>query len=254
MVQVLFGSKSLSEALNVIPYLVGIAQEDKELLDEVSSLAEALVAFQEDMASLRQGLSGHLLVLETTRLEVTKKLESAAAEHERLKQDVAVLEHADELARASEAARSRWRGRVGSRLLARARGFVFPVDGPHWFTHDWGFPRPDDREHKGTDIMAGRGTAVVAVRAGRVSEVAYRMPLGGTVVWLEGDDGTSYYYAHLQRVDPGIKAGLRVPAGFPLGTVGSTGNAQGGEPHLHFGMYPGGGGPTDPYLFLLVSD
>ena len=193
-------------------------------------------------------------MLEATRQEVTKKLESAAAEHERLKQDVAVLEHADELARASEAARSRWRGRVGSRLLARARGFVFPVDGPHWFTHDWGLPRPDDREHKGTDIMAGSGTAVVAVRAGRVREVAYRMPLGGTVVWLEGDDGTSYYYAHLQSVDPGIKAGLRVPAGFPLGTVGSTGNAQGGEPHLHFGMYPGGGGPADPYLFLLVSD
>lgn len=73
-------------------------------------------------------------------------------------------------------------------------------------------------------------------------------------MWLEGDDGTSYYYAHLQRIDRGIKVGLRVPAGFPLGTVGTTGNAQEGEPHLHFGMCPGGGGPADPYLLLLVSD
>ena len=223
-------------------------------MNEVSSLATALDAFQGEISSLRRVLSGRLLALEVIRLDLTQELESAAVEHERLKQEVAVLEHADELLRASEVSRGRWRGRVSSRMLERARGFVFPVDAPHWFTHNWGFPRPNDRVHKGTDIMARRGAAVVAARAGRVREIGYSLPLGGTVVWLEGDDGTLYYYAHLAQVSPDIQTGMQVPAGFPLGTVGTTGNAKGGEPHLHFGMYFGGGGPVDPYLFLLVSD
>lgn len=254
MVQVLLGSESLTAALNVLPHLASVAEEDKALVNEVSSLAEGLDALQAETSRRSRSLSDRLRVLEAIRLDLAQKLESAAAEHERLRQEVTVLEHADALLQASAAARGRWRGRVGSRMLKRAQGFVFPVDGPHWFTHDWGFPRPDDRVHKGTDIMAPRGTPVVAARAGRVREVAYHRPLGGTVVWLEGDDGTLYYYAHLARVNPDIEAGAQVVAGFPLGAVGTTGNAQGGEPHLHFGVYPGGGGPTDPYLLLLVSD
>ncbi|MHB8868535.1 MAG: murein hydrolase activator EnvC family protein [Thermoleophilia bacterium] len=254
LVQVLLGSTSLTAAISVLPHLAAVAEEDKSLVDRVSSLAEGLLALQAETARRRRSLDDRLIVLEAIRIDLSQKLDDAAVEHARLGQEVAVLEHADELLRSSEAARERWRGRVGARFLERASGFVFPIDGPHWFTHDWGFPRPDDRVHKGTDIMAPRGTPVVATRAGWVHEVAYHRPLGGTVVWLAGEDGTLYYYAHLATVNPELATGLRVVAGLPLGTVGTSGNANGGDPHLHFGMYPGHGEAVDPYLLLLVSD
>lgn len=254
LVQVLFGSESLSSALNALPHVISIAQQDKELLNQVAALTAALELQQEELTQRRHALAATKTFLANTQNQLGELLKQAAEEHDRLKKEVAVLEHADQLVREAVAARERWRGRVSSHTLARARGFVFPVDGPHAFVNDWGLPRPDDRVHQGTDVMARQGASVVAVRSGVISRVAYRQPLGGTVIWLAGDDGTSYYYAHLARVAPDIRSGMRVVAGYPLGQVGDTGNARGGPPHLHFGMYPGGGGPVNPYLTLRISD
>jgi murein DD-endopeptidase MepM/ murein hydrolase activator NlpD len=66
--------------------------------------------------------------------------------------------------------------------------------------------------------------------------------LGGNVVYLAGDDGHRYYYAHLDRWG---RLG-RVAAGDVIGYMGDTGNAV-GVPHLHFEIRPGGGPNVNPY-------
>ena len=58
--------------------------------------------------------------------------------------------------------------------------------------------------------------------------------LGGNTVWLN-TPGTSYYYAHLDRV--AVRDQQRVKVGDVLGYVGNTGNARNMPSHLHFGVY-----------------
>lgn len=108
--------------------------------------------------------------------------------------------------------------------------------------------------HKGTDIFAPTGTPVLAVRDGKV--VASVEPKGGNVVYLTAGDGSRYFYGHLdswKRSDPykAPEVPLPVKAGDEIGYVGTTGNAAGREPHLHFQMADRAGGePVDPYPFL----
>jgi murein DD-endopeptidase MepM/ murein hydrolase activator NlpD len=59
---------------------------------------------------------------------------------------------------------------------------------------------------------------------------------GGLSVAIVGDDGVRYYGSHLSQVADGIEPGVRVAAGQLLGLTGKSGNAEGTDPHLHFGI------------------
>lgn len=139
--------------------------------------------------------------------------------------------------------------RAGTILrLPRSRpGGVCPVRGASDadFADGFGSPRHGGRTHQGNDIFARRGTAVVAPSPGVLSAV--RGTRTGIGFYLRADDGTTYYGAHLDRLD--ATAG-RVTTGQTLGVVGTTGNAAGLPPHLHFELKPGGGEPVDPYPTL----
>lgn len=114
----------------------------------------------------------------------------------------------------------------------------------------WGNARSGGRRHEGIDIFAPRGTPVVASSEGVVWRVGTD-PLGGLVVWTLGPGGLMHYYAHLDRYAD-VRPGDRIGVGDRLGYVGTTGNARGGPPHLHYGIY-GGAGAINPYP-LLVPD
>lgn len=103
------------------------------------------------------------------------------------------------------------------------------------------------RSHEGVDIFAKRGTPVIAAVNGMVTRTG-NSGLGGKQVWLrDGILGNSLYYAHLDSIMS--EGGQIVKIGDTLGTVGNTGNAEGGSPHLHFGIYILGGA-VDPYPFI----
>ncbi len=118
---------------------------------------------------------------------------------------------------------------------------VCPIQGPMHHTNDWGFPRSGGRFHVGNDLFAARGTPAVALVSGTVIQTVG--VLGGNQVKLLGDDGTTYYYTHLER----FGTGGRVGAGAVIGYVGTSGNAVGGPPHVHFEMHPGGGAAVNPF-------
>lgn len=108
-----------------------------------------------------------------------------------------------------------------------------PVDGASTFEDSWGWPRSGGRSHEGVDLVAARGTPVVAVRNG---DARFKTNgLGGNAVWLTADNGDRFYYAHL---DGWSGESRYVDAGELIGWVGSTGNARGS--HLHFETLPGG--------------
>lgn len=127
----------------------------------------------------------------------------------------------------------------------------FPVAGRARYSDDWGAPRsiPAPHPHRGTDIFAARDTPVIAASSGVLRRVA-TTAVGGRAIWLTGDDGTEYYYAHLESFDPSAVTGRRVELGQVLGGVGTSGNAVGTPPHLHFEIHPDGGPAVPPVPYL----
>jgi len=104
----------------------------------------------------------------------------------------------------------------------------------------WHAPRGIDRLHEGQDIFAPKGTPIYSATTGYVYKVGEN-PLGGQTVSVIGAGGRIYYYAHLDSYAPGIEVGGPANTKTLLGYVGTTGNAQGTPPHLHFGVYTSSG-------------
>jgi len=126
---------------------------------------------------------------------------------------------------------------------------------PMHSTAKYGYEQRFTMQHLGTDIMAPLGTPVVAVENG----IAWATidPKGGNVVYLEGDSGVRYYYAHLASWTPLLVVTadpkVEVSAGDELGYVGNTGNAATTATHLHFQMRRGSL-VIDPFDDLIKSD
>jgi murein DD-endopeptidase MepM/ murein hydrolase activator NlpD len=143
-------------------------------------------------------------------------------------------------------------GRQKAGVFSDVRGFVFPVPPPVKFWDDWGQPRSGGRTHEGNDLIAPWGTPIVAVESGVIARIGENA-LGGSVLWLKGLSGTSYYYAHLAQYAPGMVPGTPVAAGTVVAFVGQTGNAIFSVPHLHFEVHPDSGPAVDPYSLLRAS-
>jgi peptidoglycan LD-endopeptidase LytH len=91
--------------------------------------------------------------------------------------------------------------------------------------------------HEALDIVAPRGTPVLAAAEGNVVKL-FTSKEGGLAVYQFDDTQTwCYYYAHLDRYAPGLHEGVLLRTGDVLGYVGSTGNAAPEAPHLHFAVF-----------------
>ncbi len=138
-------------------------------------------------------------------------------------------------------------------------GYVFPVFGPAAFGNTFGAYRGDvaGKWHHGEDLVAPFGTPLLAVADGTLFSVGWN-DIGGWRLWLRDDAGNEFYYAHLSAYSPLAIAGKRVKAGDVLGFVGTSGDADGGVPHLHFEIHPvdllryGYDGAVAPYPFLVA--
>lgn len=104
------------------------------------------------------------------------------------------------------------------------------------------------RPHEGIDLSAPAGTTIVSPAVATVTFVGWRLGDGLTVE-LSHTGGVSTLYAHCRTTL--VKVGQRIPAGFPIATVGSSGLATG--PHVHFEVMVKGV-PMDPLKFLASRD
>jgi murein DD-endopeptidase MepM/ murein hydrolase activator NlpD len=178
-------------------------------------------------------------------------------------------------------------GRVGAASVPRDMAASFPVAAPAYyrpvildgksfpvarsnflsileFPNNWHAPRLrliNGRWllvglHMGIDIMAERGTPILAMERGVVENVGWTF-YSGTRVGVRGVDGRYYLYAHLSDVQPGVVPGAKVAAGAVLGRIGNTGYGPPGHrdefpPHLHFGIEAASGRWVNPYGTLVL--
>lgn len=134
--------------------------------------------------------------------------------------------------------------------MPRPTSLPVPVQGvrPRALADTWNGPRSGGRRHQGIDIFARRGTPIVSPVDGLVIAVGPNR-LGGNTVKVLGPGRQVHYFAHLDRYAD-VHADMRVTRGTVLGYVGTTGNARGTPPHLHYGIYDLPGGAENPYPVL----
>lgn len=96
--------------------------------------------------------------------------------------------------------------------------------------------RSGGRVHDAIDIMAPRGTQVIAADDGKVAKLFYSQQGGLTVYQFDPTEKFVYYYAHLDSYAPGLVEGKQLHRGDPIGLVGFSGNASEASPHLHFAV------------------
>jgi murein DD-endopeptidase MepM/ murein hydrolase activator NlpD len=119
-----------------------------------------------------------------------------------------------------------------------SRQLLFPVQGFDLAQlRDTFHERRGKATHEALDIMARRGTPVLAVDDGRVVKLFRSVPGGITLYQFDAAETVAYYYAHLDGYAPGIAEGKQVKRGDVIGYVGSTGNAAPDAPHLHFAIF-----------------
>jgi murein DD-endopeptidase MepM/ murein hydrolase activator NlpD len=151
-------------------------------------------------------------------------------------------------------------GEAPAQVALPAGALLVPVAGvaPTALADTFTQARGSGRVHDAIDIMAPRGTPVLAAADGTVEKLHFSEGGGGITAYVRSPDRRwMYYYAHLDRYAPGLAEGQQLRRGAPVGFVGSTGNANPDGPHLHFAinaMAPDQswweGTPVNPYPLL----
>jgi len=141
----------------------------------------------------------------------------------------------------------------------RSRGLAVPVQGiaPDDIVSNFDDSRGGERKHEALDLLAPRGTPVLAADDGRIVKLFTSARGGLTIYQFDSREFYCYYYAHLDRYAENLKEGQTVKRGQVIGHVGTTGNAPPNTPHLHFAIFRLGqekkwwdGTPLDPALVL----
>jgi murein DD-endopeptidase MepM/ murein hydrolase activator NlpD len=215
--------RAATRDLNQLDQLGAVRRQMDRLTDELAVKEIEAEGLQREQEQVVAGLA-----------EIQEKAEAIHADA-RSKYRTMYAKYKAEIARRAAAAAARASGGAAG-IASQTKGVVCPVAGSTYFIDTWGYPRSGGRTHKGTDMIAARGTKLVAMNSGSVRLNSHS--IGGRQTYVYGDDGVTYYYAHLSGWPSGLKSGQRVSKGQVIGYVGNSGNATTNV--LHLGLIAGG--------------
>jgi murein DD-endopeptidase MepM/ murein hydrolase activator NlpD len=228
--EVLLSSESFADLAGRSQTLAHIGELDSDAFAELEQTQQELASLQAELSGKAEELTSAKGRLDSETATLQARFNEVASEYDRLKQKLA-----------AERAAAFPNGAYIS-----ASGKACPIAAANSFIDSWGYPRSGGRTHEGTDMMAAMGAPVVAITDGRITFAGVGTTAGNWLI-LSGDDGNGYWYMHNRE---NLVTGGRVKAGEQIATVGDTGNALGGPPHVHFEFHPDGGGPVNPYPLL----
>jgi len=245
-IEFILGSSSLTDLSDRVEFLGQVAQSDADLANAVQNHAndlesrrqklDRLLADQVETLNEYNAARGALDAKFADQQEIYDReqaliddMNSKAAEVDGL---IAKLKHK---LRAEELAAARAAAAANGIVLVNGKGpfETCPVNGPHAYGDSFGAARCAGgyHPHAGNDLMAPRGTPVVAPFAGYASEDPNG--LGGNAFILRGSLGY-VYGAHLDHYGTMGNVSARTTIGY----VGDSGDAQGGPTNLHFEWHP----------------
>ena len=263
ILDVLVGARSFSDIINKVEYIKSVSEYDRQKLDEYVKLKEAAEAKREELLSEKEVLEQTKTEAENKKSSIEKlqndktnelnsynaKIAAGEAELAGMQADMAGIQKAiqaeenniaaieakirqqeEEAKRKAEA-----NGETFTPLSAGDISFTWPCPSSSRITSAFG-DRSSPTEgassnHKGIDIGAASGSAVVAAAGGTVVIATYSASAGNYIMISHGG-GVYTVYMHLSSI--GVSSGESVTRGSTIGAVGSTGYSTG--PHLHFGI------------------
>jgi murein DD-endopeptidase MepM/ murein hydrolase activator NlpD len=264
LVTTAFGTKDIQDLITSQALFDAATTRDLSQLDQLSAVSRQMERLNDEL-SIKQA---EVEILRAEQVAVVTQLEKDRATADRLHAeaktnyaDVYARYKAEQARRAAAAAAAKAaaaaaaartaagttsggsspggsssNNRAAAGVPAATTGVNCPLPNGSSFIDTWGYARSGGRTHKGTDMIAGYGSTIVAMVSGTIR--ANYHSLGGRQIYLYGTDGITYYYAHLSSYANGLTNGQSVNQGDAIGFVGSTGNATTNV--LHLGMIVGG--------------
>ncbi|MBU1492377.1 MAG: peptidoglycan DD-metalloendopeptidase family protein [Actinomycetota bacterium] len=253
----LFNVQDISQVGARSAYLDSLSGQQRDVVNDLLFLQNDSKRLEAELERLVAEQADETLRLQDSSAEIYAELEIANNEYQVVYQQWEKQE-AERRAR-EEAERQRAAAAASAAAAAASNhsssghvspaGRTCPVAGANSFRDSWLEPRSGGRQHHGVDMIAAMGTPLVAAESGYIWSMSSHY-LGGLGIYVRGNSGDIYYYAHLSAFASGLQQGLRVDRGQLIGYVGDTGNAT-GTPHLHLGYQPGGGPLTNPYQLMV---
>ncbi len=250
--EILLTSENMADFLNKSSYAEQMTAYDRSMLEEyiaqkkaveekkvqLESEKEELDAMAEAAAEQKKTVDS-MIATKTAQIESYQaQIDSENSNAEEYQADLAkqqkLLEQIEQQIATAAAANAQENDGDGG-----ASGFVWPCPSSRRITSGFGNrAQPTagaSTNHKGIDIGASYGAAIVAAAAGRVTTAAYSSSAGNYIVISHGN-GLSTVYMHCSSLS--VSAGQSVTAGQTIAAVGSTGYSTGN--HLHFGVIKNG--------------
>lgn len=132
---------------------------------------------------------------------------------------------------------------IGILFLIIIAGFLLPervvipvkdATARDWHANSfWFYPWGSSGVHRGIDIFAPYQQPVLSSTGGIVIYAGFKSK-GGHAIMVLGPKWRVHYYAHLAAKQ--VRVGYVLSAGDVIGLVGTSGNAVGKQPHLHYSI------------------
>ncbi|SHJ62843.1 murein hydrolase activator EnvC family protein [Parasporobacterium paucivorans] len=244
-VEMVLGSKDVSELLNKAEYLSELTGYDRNMLDQMNAAMQEIenskAAIEEEQAAIealkaeQEAKQAEIEALTTEKQaqlnEYDSMIEDTEAQTKQLAKEIAQQEAAIASIKAKVDATNKTSGASGGKTYTGQ--FLWPVNNGYKISDSYGWRTLNggSQFHNGIDMPAPIGTPIMAAEAGSVVISQYSTTAGEWIVIYHGNN-TYTEYMHCDTRN--VSAGQTVTKGQVIGTVGNTGNSFGS--HLHFGV------------------
>ena len=246
--EMLFGSKSLSDFFNVIDLLQYILKNDRKVIDDMTAARDAIIdakkVIEKKKAELEE--SKTLLVnqkgkLDTALAEQQNIIEQMGSEIEinekeaadaQAEKDALNRQLEEELKEIKDPPSTSSTTSTTTKVPAYTGGkMAWPVPAGGRITSPFGYRSyPSAGLHTGLDIAIAQGNTIVAAASGTVIRVVHGTTGYGKYLMINHGNGTVTLYGHTSKIV--VAVGQTVSKGQKIAEIGSTGFSTG--PHLHF--------------------
>lgn len=256
VLEILIGSKDISEFLSNVDMLQMIYDNDQDVLDEIKEQYNVLKAQKDEIQKLQNELKVQQSQKKDKQSEMATQVSNLEAAQKKVASDNEALEaQIDKLNKeASDLTRQLQQQQGSSQVSSSSSSsysggvMLWPVPDSHRITSQFGVRfhpiLKRYKSHSGLDIGAPTGTKILAASSGKVIYSAVRGGYGNCVM-VDHGGGIVTLYGHCSKLL--VTSGQSVNRGDNIALVGSTGQSTG--PHCHFEVRVNGT-PTDPLKYL----